>query len=47
MKLLSQDLEEFKKEIGKNKEGYEKIIEEAADEIENFIEKANLENSVQ
>ena len=47
MRQLSQDHEEFKKEIGKNKEGYEKIIEEAADEIENFIEKANLENSVQ
>jgi len=47
MKLLSQDHEEFKKEIGKNKEDYEKIIDEAADEIENFVEKANLENSVQ
>ena len=31
----------------KNKEDYEKIIEEAADEIENFVEKANLENQVQ
>jgi len=47
MKLLSQDHEEFKKKIGKNKEDYEKIIDEAADEISNFIEKANLENSVQ
>ena len=44
MKRLSQDHEDFKKEIEKNKEDYEKIIEETTDEIENFIEKANLEN---
>ena len=37
----------FKKELEKNKEDYEKIIEEATDEIENFVEKANLENQVQ
>ena len=47
LKRLSQDHEDFKKEIEKNKEDYEKIIEAAADEIENFIEKANLENLVQ
>ena len=47
MKRLSQDHEDFKKEIKKNKEDYEKIIEAAADEIENFVKKANLENSVQ
>ena len=47
MKRLSQDHEDFKKEIEKNKEDYEKIIESAADEIENFVEKANLENPVQ
>ena len=47
MKRLSQDHEDFKKEIEKNKEDYEKIIEAAADEIENFVEKANLENPVQ
>ena len=44
---LSYDYENFKKEIVKNKEDYEKIIEEATDEIENFVEKANLENSTQ
>jgi len=44
---LSQDHENFKKEIEKNKKNYEKIIEDAANEIENFVEKANLENSVQ
>ena len=47
MKRFSQDHEDFKEEIKKNKEDYEKIIEEAADEIENFVEKANLENPVQ
>ena len=47
MKKLSQDHEEIKKEIEKNKEDYEKIIEDATDEIENFVEKTNLENSVQ
>ena len=47
MNRLSQDHEDFKKEIEKNKEDYEKIIEAAADEIESFVEKANLENSVQ
>ena len=47
MRLLSQDHEEFKKEIEKNKKDYEKILDEAADEIESFVEKANLVNSVQ
>ena len=44
---LTQNHEEFKNEIEKNKQDYEKIIEDAADEIENFVAKANLENSVQ
>jgi cell division protein ZapA len=44
---LAQDHKNFKKEIDKNKEDYEKIIEEAADEIESFVEKANLENPIQ
>jgi len=44
---LSQDHGDFKKEIEKNKKNYERIIEEAADEIESFVEKANLENKVQ
>ena len=47
MQKFHQDHEVFKKEIEKNKEDYEKIIEAAADEIENFVEKANLENPVQ
>ncbi|WP_415284911.1 cell division protein ZapA [Candidatus Pelagibacter sp. Uisw_130] len=47
MQQLQQDHENFKKEIEKNKDDYEKIIGAAADEIENFVEKANLENPVQ
>ena len=47
MKELQKDHRNFKIEIEKNKEDYEKIIEAAADEIENFVEKANLENPVQ
>ena len=47
MQQLQQDHESFKKEIEKNKEDYEKIIEAAADQIENFVEKVNLEKSVQ
>ena len=47
MNQLSQDHGDFKKEIEKNKKNYEKVIEAAADEIESFVEKANLENPVQ
>ena len=47
MKELQKDHVDFKIEIEKNKEDYEKIIEAATDEIENFVEKANLENPVQ
>ena len=34
----------FKKEIEVNHKKYEQLIEEAADEISNFVEKAKLEN---
>ena len=44
---LTQNHEEFKNEIEKNRQDYEKIIEDAADEIENFVAKANLENPAQ
>ena len=47
MKSLSHDHKDFKKEIEKNKKDYEKIIEAATDEIESFVEKANLENPAQ
>ena len=44
---LTKDQDSFKKEIEKNKENYEKIIEDAADKIESFLQKANIENSIQ
>ena len=47
MQRLSDEHEDFQKEIEKNKNDYEKIIEQTADEIESFVEKANLENQVQ
>jgi cell division protein ZapA len=47
IKELNQDQIEFKKEIEKNKSDYEKILEEAADKIENFVQKANLDNPIQ
>ena len=47
MKQLSQDHENFKKEIENTKKNYEKIIEQATCEIENFVEKVNLDNPVQ
>ena len=34
----------FKNEIESNQKKYEKLIEETADEISNFVEKAKLEN---
>ena len=34
----------FKNEIEANQKKYEKLIDEAADEISNFVEKAKLEN---
>jgi len=37
----------FRKEIKKNKEDYEKIIDDAADQIENFVQKINSENLIQ
>ena len=37
----------FKKEIEKNKENYAKIIEDTANQIEDFVQKANLENPIQ
>ena len=47
LKKLAQSHEDFKIEIDKNKKDYEKIIDEATDEIESFVEKANLENPIQ
>ena len=45
--ILKENQENFKEEIEKNKEVYEKIIDEAADKIETFIQKANSDNQIQ
>ena len=44
IKELNADHLNFKNEIEANHKKYEQLIEEAADEISNFIEKAKLEN---
>ena len=47
VKQLVNQQEEFKKEIEKNKNDYEKIIDDATSQIENFLEKANPKDSIQ
>ena len=44
---LTKEQDKFKKEIEKNKENYSKIIEDTANQIEDFVQKANLENPIQ
>ena len=41
---LNQSHYKLKNEIESNQKNYEKLINEAADEISSFVEKANLEN---
>ena len=41
---LNKNHLKLKNEIESNQKNYEKLIDEAADEISNFVEKANLEN---
>ena len=41
---LNNDHNKLKDEIEINQKNYEKLIDEAADEISNFVEKAKLEN---
>ena len=41
---LNENHYKLKNEIELNQKNYEKLIDEAADEISNFVEKANLEN---
>ena len=41
---LKNNHNKLKDEIEINQKNYEKLIDEAADEISNFVEKANLEN---
>ena len=47
IEVLKQNQESFKEKIEKNKEVYEKIIDDAADKIEIFIQKANSDNQIQ
>ena len=47
IEVLKQNQESFKEEIEKNKEVYEKIIDDAANKISTFIEKANSDNQIQ
>ena len=44
IKNLNLDYEKFRKEIEVNQKKYEKLIDEAADQISSFVEKAKLEN---
>ena len=41
---LNQNHFKLKEEIEKNQKNYEKLIDEAADEISSFVEKANSQN---
>ena len=41
---LNNDHFKLKNEIEMNQKNYEKLIDEAANEISNFVEKANIEN---
>ena len=47
IKNLNFEQNNFKKEIEKNKEDYEKIIENATDQIEEFVKKTNIEIPIQ
>ena len=44
IKELNENHSQLKNEIEMNQKNYEKIIDEAADEISRFVEKANQEN---
>ena len=44
---LNKELSKIKMEIDQSKENYEKIIDNATEEIENFLKKASSESSIQ
>ena len=44
---LNNQQDELKKEILRNKDDYEKIIDDATNQIETFLEKANQKDSIQ
>ena len=43
IKELKKNYQDFRSEIENNQKNYEKIIDETAEEISSFVEKANLE----
>ena len=47
IEILKEHQENFKEEIEKNKKDYEKIIEDAAEKIETFIQQASSDNQIQ
>ena len=47
IKRLNDDQLHLKNEIEQSKENYEKIIDHATDQIEDFLKKASSENSIQ
>jgi len=47
IEVLRENQVNFREEIEKNKEVYEKIISDAADKIETFIQKTNSDNQIQ
>ena len=47
IKQLNNQQDELKKEILRNKDDYEKIIDDATNQIEIFLEKANQKDSIQ
>ena len=47
IKSLINNHEDLKKEIDKTKNDYEKIIDETAKQIDEFVDKVNLENNIQ
>ena len=47
IETLTNEQNTFKKEIDKNQDDYEKTIEDVTKKIENFLQKANLENPIQ
>ena len=44
---LNQNHDDLRKAVEKNKETYEKVIENATNQIEDFIQKKNSENQIQ
>ncbi len=44
IKKLNSNHEDFKTEIENNQKKYEQLIDEAADQISNFVEKAKIDN---